>query len=105
LRKKTKNKIDSKSNQPNNKTKLGSLPKLQQISGISSGSGVLTDASVGPASVMVGNLVQGNRLAAAQGRDIGLADDNERKVNFFFFFDPFNRFSLPSLLLFFYSTN
>ncbi|XP_055624089.1 disco-interacting protein 2 isoform X6 [Toxorhynchites rutilus septentrionalis] len=38
-----------------------------------------TDASVGPASVMVGNLVQGNRLASAQGRDIGLADDNERK--------------------------
>ncbi|XP_049292779.1 disco-interacting protein 2 isoform X8 [Anopheles funestus] len=37
------------------------------------------DASVGPASVMVGNLVQGNRLASAQGRDIGLADDNERK--------------------------
>lgn len=29
---------------------------------------------------MVGNLVQGNRLASAQGRDIGLADDNERKV-------------------------
>uniref|UniRef100_W4VRI2 Putative amp-binding protein n=1 Tax=Corethrella appendiculata TaxID=1370023 RepID=W4VRI2_9DIPT len=37
------------------------------------------DTSVGPASVMVGNLVQGNRLASAQGRDIGLADDNERK--------------------------
>lgn len=29
---------------------------------------------------MVGNLVQGNRLASAQGRDIGLADDAERKV-------------------------
>ena len=26
---------------------------------------------VGPASVIVGNLVQGNRLAAARGRDIG----------------------------------
>lgn len=34
---------------------------------------------MGPASVMVGNLVQGNRLASAQGRDIGLAEDNERK--------------------------
>lgn len=36
---------------------------------------------MGPASVMVGNLVQGNRLAAAQGRDMGLADDAERKVS------------------------
>ena len=26
---------------------------------------------VGPASVIVGNLVQGNRLAAARGRDVG----------------------------------
>uniref|UniRef100_A0AAG5DPZ2 DMAP1-binding domain-containing protein n=1 Tax=Anopheles atroparvus TaxID=41427 RepID=A0AAG5DPZ2_ANOAO len=76
----------------------GSIQQLQ-ISGTSSsssasnllgavGTGVTTgstagvagaDASVGPASVMVGNLVQGNRLASAQGRDIGLADDNERK--------------------------
>lgn len=30
---------------------------------------------------MVGNLVQGNRLAMAQGRDIGLADDHDRKVS------------------------
>lgn len=30
---------------------------------------------------MVGNLVQGNRLAAAQGRDLGFTEDNERKVN------------------------
>ena len=29
---------------------------------------------------MVGNLVQGNRLAAAQGRDLGFTEDNERKV-------------------------
>lgn len=29
---------------------------------------------------MVGNLVQGNRLAVAQGRDLGLSEDNERKV-------------------------
>ncbi|XP_064108435.1 disco-interacting protein 2 homolog C-like [Macrobrachium nipponense] len=32
---------------------------------------------VGPASVMVGNLVQGNRLASAQGRDMGLMDDED----------------------------
>ncbi len=30
---------------------------------------------VGPASVMVGNIVQGNRLASAQGRDMGMSDD------------------------------
>lgn len=37
---------------------------------------------VGPASVIVGNLVQGNRLASAQGRDMGLTDDSDaaRKV-------------------------
>lgn len=46
----------------------------------SSGCGI-TDTSVGPASVMVGNLVQGNRLAVAQGRDIGLSEDSEKKVN------------------------
>jgi len=46
----------------------------------SSGCGI-ADTSVGPASVMVGNLVQGNRLAVAQGRDIGIAEDTERKVN------------------------
>ena len=45
----------------------------------SSGCGI-TDTSVGPASVMVGNLVQGNRLAVAQGRDIGLSEDSEKKV-------------------------
>ncbi|XP_052871947.1 disco-interacting protein 2 [Anopheles cruzii] len=61
----------------------GSIQQLQ-ISGTSSSSSATNlvvggDASVGPASVMVGNLVQGNRLASAQGRDIGLADDNERK--------------------------
>jgi hypothetical protein len=38
---------------------------------------------VGPASVIVGNLVQGNRLASAQGRDMGYTDDSDaaRKVN------------------------
>ncbi|XP_055385631.1 disco-interacting protein 2 isoform X6 [Condylostylus longicornis] len=48
------------------------------VSSSSSGCGI-TDTSVGPASVMVGNLVQGNRLAVAQGRDIGLSEDSERK--------------------------
>ncbi|XP_050691601.1 disco-interacting protein 2 homolog C-like isoform X6 [Eriocheir sinensis] len=32
---------------------------------------------VGPASVMVGNLVQGNRLASAQGRELGLMDNDD----------------------------
>ncbi|XP_050443151.1 disco-interacting protein 2 isoform X2 [Adelges cooleyi] len=31
-------------------------------------------SEVGPASVMVGTIVQGNRLATAQGRDIGIID-------------------------------
>lgn len=41
-------------------------------------------ADVGPASVMVGNIVQGNRLASAQGRDMGIVDeesDSARKVS------------------------
>lgn len=41
---------------------------------------------VGPASVMVGNIVQGNRLASAQGRDMGVLDedsDNAKKVCIF----------------------
>ncbi|XP_016844356.1 disco-interacting protein 2 homolog A isoform X3 [Nasonia vitripennis] len=40
---------------------------------------------VGPASVMVGNIVQGNRLASAQGRDMGVLDedsDNAKKYQF-----------------------
>ncbi|RWS16896.1 hypothetical protein B4U79_00187 [Dinothrombium tinctorium] len=32
---------------------------------------------IGPASVMVGNIVQGNRLAVAKGRDIGPMDEQE----------------------------
>ncbi|XP_076385968.1 disco-interacting protein 2 isoform X15 [Megachile rotundata] len=39
-------------------------------------------SDVGPASVMVGNIVQGNRLASAQGRDMGVLDedsDNAKK--------------------------
>jgi hypothetical protein len=40
-------------------------------------------SDVGPASVIVGNLVQGNRLASAQGRDMGFNDDSDatRKVH------------------------
>lgn len=43
-------------------------------------------SDVGPASVMVGNIVQGNRLASAQGRDMGVVDeesDSARKVFYF----------------------
>lgn len=42
-------------------------------------------SDVGPASVMVGNIVQGNRLASAQGRDMGIIDeesDSARKYQF-----------------------
>ncbi|XP_044015309.1 disco-interacting protein 2-like isoform X1 [Aphidius gifuensis] len=42
-------------------------------------------SDVGPASVMVGNIVQGNRLASAQGRDLGVLDedsDNAKKYQF-----------------------
>lgn len=44
-------------------------------------------SDVGPASVIVGNLVQGNRLASAQGREVGgLLDedggDSSKKVSF-----------------------
>lgn len=55
---------------------------MSQLCGTSTSnaSSIATDASVGPASVIVGNLVQGNRLAAAQGRDLGFTDDN--KVRF-----------------------
>jgi len=54
---------------------------VQTAAKLSSSSGCgITDTGVGPASVMVGNLVQGNRLAEAHGRDVGLAEDCERKV-------------------------
>ncbi|XP_043468500.1 disco-interacting protein 2 homolog A isoform X2 [Leptopilina heterotoma] len=42
-------------------------------------------SDVGPASVMVGNIVQGNRLASAQGRDMGVLDedsDSAKKYQF-----------------------
>lgn len=59
---------------------IGALPP-PPTSTTGSSSGSVTDTSVGPASVMVGNLVQGNRLAMAQGRDLGLSDDHDRKVS------------------------
>ena len=42
-------------------------------------------ADVGPSAMHVGNIVQGARLAWAQGRDIGLLDeesDTAKKVRF-----------------------
>lgn len=38
---------------------------------------------VGPASVMVGNLVAGKRIAQAAGRDLGMIEDQDlvRKVS------------------------
>lgn len=79
--------MDNKKHKPPQikKKKIGALQQqLQQVSG--SSSGCITETSVGPASVMVGNLVQGNRLAIAQGRDVGFSDDTERKVSIFLFF-------------------
>ncbi|KAF4519578.1 hypothetical protein B566_EDAN004786 [Ephemera danica] len=53
-------------------TCVTNLPKPREI-----------HSDVGPASVMVGNIVQGNRLASAQGRDMGILDeesDSARKI-------------------------
>ena len=33
---------------------------------------------IGPASVMVGTLVSGKRIAQASGRDLGQTDDNDQ---------------------------
>ncbi|XP_067013822.1 disco-interacting protein 2 isoform X4 [Anabrus simplex] len=55
-------------------TCVTNLPKPREI-----------HSDVGPASVMVGNIVQGNRLASAQGRDMGIVDeesDTARKYQF-----------------------
>lgn len=43
---------------------------------------VSRSVGVGPASVMVGNLVAGKRIAQAAGRDLGVIDDQDlvRKV-------------------------
>lgn len=61
---------------------------MLQLCGTSTTASSSADTSVGPASVMVGNLVQGNRLAAAQGRDLGFTDDNKvRKLNLAFTVD------------------
>ncbi|XP_067013841.1 disco-interacting protein 2 isoform X7 [Anabrus simplex] len=61
-------------------TCVTNLPKPREIH---SAADFVTD--VGPASVMVGNIVQGNRLASAQGRDMGIVDeesDTARKYQF-----------------------
>uniref|UniRef100_A0A3Q1JH55 DMAP1-binding domain-containing protein n=1 Tax=Anabas testudineus TaxID=64144 RepID=A0A3Q1JH55_ANATE len=39
---------------------------------------------IGPASVMVGNLVSGKRIAQASGRDLGQTDDNDQVKHFLF---------------------
>ncbi|XP_063240392.1 disco-interacting protein 2 isoform X2 [Bacillus rossius redtenbacheri] len=55
-------------------TCVTNLPKPREI-----------HSDVGPASVMVGNIVQGNRLASAQGRDMGIVDeesDSAKKYQF-----------------------
>ncbi len=41
----------------------------------------MIDTDIGPASVMVGNIVQGNRLAAAQGRELRFGDDEANPAN------------------------
>lgn len=71
---KTNQKSKSKPKQKLNKG-VQTTAKLSSTSGCG-----ITDTGVGPASVMVGNLVQGNRLAVAHGRDVGMAEDGERKV-------------------------
>ncbi|XP_063240399.1 disco-interacting protein 2 isoform X8 [Bacillus rossius redtenbacheri] len=61
-------------------TCVTNLPKPREIH---SAADFVTD--VGPASVMVGNIVQGNRLASAQGRDMGIVDeesDSAKKYQF-----------------------
>ncbi|XP_033607341.1 disco-interacting protein 2 isoform X7 [Cryptotermes secundus] len=61
-------------------TCVTNLPKPREVH---SAADFVTD--VGPASVMVGNIVQGNRLASAQGRDMGIVDeesDSARKFQF-----------------------
>ncbi|XP_050522179.1 disco-interacting protein 2 isoform X3 [Daktulosphaira vitifoliae] len=50
-------------------TCVTNLPKPREVHSVGG-----TVSEVGPASVMVGTIVQGNRLATAQGRDIGIID-------------------------------
>uniref|UniRef100_A0A3Q4G8E1 Disco-interacting protein 2 homolog C-like n=1 Tax=Neolamprologus brichardi TaxID=32507 RepID=A0A3Q4G8E1_NEOBR len=47
---------------------------------------------IGPASVMVGNLVSGKRIAQASGRDLGQTDDNDQVRCSFLFFSPALKF-------------
>lgn len=54
---------------------------LLQLSGTSTTSSAEA-SQIGPASVVVGNLVQGNRLAAAMGRDLGLSEESKVNINF-----------------------
>jgi acyl-CoA synthetase (AMP-forming)/AMP-acid ligase II len=61
-------------------TCVTNLPKPREVH---SATDCVSD--VGPASVIVGNLVQGNRLASAQGRDMGGLDeesDSSKKQQF-----------------------
>ncbi|KAK3918800.1 Disco-interacting protein 2 [Frankliniella fusca] len=61
-------------------TCVTNLPKPREVH-----SAAESVPDVGPASVMVGNIVQGNRLASAQGRDMGIIDeesDSARKYQF-----------------------
>lgn len=77
----TKIQNDIKKNQKTKKKHKKLIKGVQTTAKLSSSSGCgITDTGVGPASVMVGNLVQGNRLAVAHGRDVGMAEDGERKV-------------------------
>lgn len=50
-------------------------------------------ADIGPASVMVGNIVQGNRLAAAQGRELRFGGDGDDPAN------PANKYRYISEIL------
>uniref|UniRef100_A0A671WSN9 Disco-interacting protein 2 homolog Cb n=1 Tax=Sparus aurata TaxID=8175 RepID=A0A671WSN9_SPAAU len=55
---------------------------------------------IGPASVMVGNLVSGKRIAQASGRDLGQTDDNDQHINSVFpFYLSINMDSLTCLQL------
>ncbi|KTF71375.1 hypothetical protein cypCar_00045576, partial [Cyprinus carpio] len=63
-------------------TCVTNLPKPRQKQPVYDDLPVLVPAEIGPASVMVGNLVSGKRIAQASGRDLGQIEDNDqaRKV-------------------------
>ncbi|CAF98605.1 unnamed protein product, partial [Tetraodon nigroviridis] len=50
----------------------------------SSSSSSSSSSEIGPASVMVGNLVSGKRIAQASGRDLGQMEDNDQARKFLF---------------------